>query len=137
MKVTWPKKSTMPARPMGNLLRPVGIPWASYRRDLEGLNQTTVIRHIPDSRQDPMPSRVGDLIRTPKGVQPVFSDTRGLGIPLGISKSHLNERRHLLRPVVIPWSSYRRDMAGSKTTEIRHFPDSRQVPMRLTDTQQY
>jgi len=92
MKVTWPKKSTMPARPMGNLLRPVGIPWASYRRDLEGLNQTTVIRHIPDSRQDPMPCRVGDLIRTPKGVRPLFSDeiAKGLGIP----KNHLNEKRH-------------------------------------------
>ncbi|CAJ1956285.1 unnamed protein product [Cylindrotheca closterium] len=73
-------------RPMGNLLTPPGlVPRDRFRHHDSG--------HAPDSQRDPMPPRIGALIKTEKGIRRLMKDefARGLGIPK-TDKDRLTER---------------------------------------------
>jgi hypothetical protein len=71
---------------MNNCLRPTGIPYASYRRDLDP--DKARLQHpeaIPHSERDPMPAWPGSLIDTVKGVRRILNDelAKGQGMPTG------------------------------------------------------
>jgi len=63
-------------RAMCNLLRPHGIPPRAYREPNPGFTP-------PHSLRDPMPSRLGIFIKTPKGMRRTFPDelAKALGVP--------------------------------------------------------
>lgn len=75
--IHWTKESTLPPRPMSNMLTPFGIPGKAYAPF------TLATNHIPDAMTDPMPNKIGSFIRTNKGVRRLQPDevARGSGVP--------------------------------------------------------
>jgi hypothetical protein len=80
----WPTIGEEVSRPMNNCLRPMGIPYATYRRDL-GTAKARLqhLKAIPHCERDPMPAWPGDLIETVKGVRRLLNDelAKGQGMP--------------------------------------------------------
>jgi hypothetical protein len=73
----WPATTEAVSRPMSNCLRPVGIPYSVYRRDLDTVEaKLRPPEPILDSGKDPMPAWPGCYIRTDKG-----DLARGQGTP--------------------------------------------------------
>ena len=77
----WSHKNGAP-RAMSNLLRPHGIPPRAYQE----LNPGFTPLH---SLQEPMPSRLGIFINTPKGMRRTFSGelAKALGVPSAWSEA--------------------------------------------------
>ena len=77
----WTPHSTQSSRPMSNLLRFRDIPKQAYVGPHVDNSQST----IANARTDPMPQRVGDLVRTDRGVRRLLADeyARGTGVPKG------------------------------------------------------
>jgi hypothetical protein len=71
-------------RPMNNCLRPTGIPYSTYRTDLQTAKAR--LAHtlpIPDCEKDPMPAHPGHLISTLRGTRRLLNDklARRQGVP--------------------------------------------------------
>jgi hypothetical protein len=76
----WTVNSELPGRAMSNMLRYQGVPWKAYV-PAERLKEEA----IADAFSEPLPRKVGDLIRTHKGIRRVMPDeyARGTGVPKG------------------------------------------------------